>query len=300
MSLKDILPNRISNAVEQINYDLINEIRLRVNKPIVVNINNRNFYLTSDGPSNMYNLALYCNVSDIDYVISKVSDGSFYTINDEIVNGYVSYFGGIRIGIAGEVVTNSNMIKTIKNISSLNIRVPHQVKNCSLNTYSSLVNNNDVKSTLVISPPGAGKTTFIRDLVQQISKRLNKNILVLDERAEITGKNIFDMGNNVDVMLNCSKEYGFNAGIRSLKPEIIVTDEINLNTDLNILEQSLTCGCKIIATIHARNIQELQLKKEFKYIINNHLFERYVVLSNNCGVGTLEGVYNQNLDCICV
>ena len=83
--------------------------------------------------------------------------------NDEIINGYISYTGGIRIGVAGEVVTQNNIVKTIKNISSLNIRIPHQIKNCSLNTYSSLVSNNQIKSTLVVSSPGAGKTTYIRE-----------------------------------------------------------------------------------------------------------------------------------------
>ena len=72
-------------------------------------------------------------------------------IVDEIINGYISYTGGIRIGVAGEVVTQNNIVKTIKNISSLNIRIPHQIKNCSLKTYSSLVSNNQIKSTLVVS-----------------------------------------------------------------------------------------------------------------------------------------------------
>lgn len=301
MGLSDILPSKINYCLAEINVDMLNEIRLRVNKPIIVNLNTRSYYLTSNGLTNNWNEAVICENSDINYIINKVSDNSFYTINDEIINGYISYTGGIRIGVAGEVVTQNNIVKTIKNISSLNIRIPHQIKNCSLNTYSSLVINNQIKSTLVVSSPGAGKTTYIRDLVQQISKRLiDKSILILDERGEISGGGKFNLGNNVDVLLNCSKEYGMTNGIRSLKPDVIVTDEISLNNDLEVIENALTSGCKIIATIHAKDINELKMKKSFKEIINNQLFERYVVLSNNCGVGSLEGVYNQNLDCICV
>ena len=111
MGLSDILPSKINYCLAEINIDMLNEIRLRVNKPIIVNLNTRSYYLTSNGLSNNWNEAVICENSDINYIINKVSDNSFYTINDEIINGYISYTGGIRIGVAGEVVTQ-NMSRT--------------------------------------------------------------------------------------------------------------------------------------------------------------------------------------------
>ena len=198
-----------------------------------------------------------------------------------------------------EVVSVNGCIKTIKNISSLNFRFPHFIKNCSLNIYPYIVSNGNIKNTLIISPPGAGKTTYLRDLIYQISNRENLlNILVIDERNEITcvfdGENFIKL-KNIDVYSNCTKKFAFNNGIRSMKPDVIFTDEINIDKDLDDIENALTCGVKIISTIHAYNINDLKNKQSFFRIIDKRLFDRFVVLSNDNGVGTLDGIYNENL-----
>lgn len=297
--LKYILPEKIFFGINEIEPNILNEIRLRKNKPVIVNVNGKNFYLNENGLSTNATDALMCDGAYITDIIKKVSNNSLYSINDQLINGFINCGGGIRIGVAGEIVSENNHIKTIKNINSLNIRIPHIVKNCSLNYYSYLVKNSQVCSTLILSAPGAGKTTFLRDLIMQISKRNpSLNSLVVDERGEISGGNNINLGDNVDVYLNSTKQYAFENGIRSLKPDVIFTDEINFNNDLSIIENALTCGVKVVATIHAKDINDLKLKKNFNYILNNFLFERFIVLNNSCGPGTVEGIYNQNLNCI--
>ncbi len=297
--LKKILPQDLLVVLNNININSINEIRLRNKKPIMICVGGKFFMLSNNGLTNYMENAIICNSAHINHVINKVSNNSFYSVNDQIINGFVSFEGGIRIGVAGEIVVENNNIRTIKNINSLNIRIPHQVKNCSLNYYSYLVNGDDVYSTLIISKPGAGKTTFLRDFVLQISKRTkNNNILVVDERGEISGQNNIDLGNNVDVYTNCSKIFGFESGIRSLNPSVVVTDEVDFSTDLNIIETALTCGVKVVATMHANNIEDLKLKKEFKDILQKRMFSRFVVLNSCCGPGNVEGIYNENLSCI--
>lgn len=297
--LKEILPEKVFNGINEIEPMMLNEIRLRNNKPIMVNVSGKSFYLNEYGVSSNPENSLKCDAGFINDIIRKVSNNSLYSINDQIINGFISYEGGIRIGVAGEVVSEKNDIRTIKNINSLNIRIPHQIKNCSLNCYPFIVQNGVVNSSLIISSPGAGKTTFLRDLICQIGKRnLGVNILVADERGEIAGGNTLNLGDNVDVYCNCTKLYAFENGIRSLKPDIIVTDEINIERDLEVIENALTCGVKVIATIHAKNIHDLKLKKNFSYLLSNQMFERYIVLNSNCGPGTIEGIYNQNLNCI--
>lgn len=300
--LKNLLPNKIYEALSTINIKDICEIRIRKNSPITINISGTNKYLSNDGLSNCENNAIIASSSLINYIIQQSSNNALYTINDQLINGYISVKGGIRIGIAGEVVTVNNQIKTIKNITSLNIRIPHEVKNCSLNSYLYLVNGNNIFNTLILSPAGAGKTTFLRDFAYQLKLRhKNLNILIVDERNEITGisDGEYSLGaKNIDIYSNCTKSFAFENGIRSMKPDVILTDELNLDKDIDAIENAVTSGVKVIATIHANSIHDLKNKKQFKYILNNKMFNRFVVLSNNFGVGTLEGIFDENFNCV--
>lgn len=295
MVLKNILPFEIYECFKNVDFNNVSEVRLRVGSPIVV-LGSKKFYLCKDGLTIDKDLAIKVHSRLIEDILQIVSNSSLYTINDQLIQGYVTV-EGIRIGIAGELVEVNGVIKTIKNISSLNIRIPHLIRNCSLPIYNHLVNVKPY-NTLIISPPGAGKTTFLRDFIYQLnSKNSALNILIVDERSEITTLNNNYL-NGVDVYKNCSKDFAFNNGIRSMKPDIIITDEINLNKDIETIENAITSGVKVVATIHADSIVDLKNKKAFNDIINKQLFDRYVVLGFSNGVGTIEGVYNQSFRCI--
>lgn len=297
--LDNYLPQKISLALNKIPYNSLCELRLRGDSYVVANILGENYYLEDNKFSKQSDLAIKISTGELQSILHKISNNSLYTINDQMIEGYIPISGGIRVGVCGEVVSINDKIKTIKNISSLNFRFPHFIKNISLNIYPYIVRNGNIKSTLIISPPGAGKTTYLRDLIYQLSTKENLlNILVVDERQEIA--TIFD-GNsvkkldNIDICSNSSKSYGFTNGIRSMKPDVIFTDEINIEKDIDIIENALTSGVKVIATIHADSINDLKNKSSFRNILNKSLFERFVLLSNKNGVGTLEGVFDENL-----
>ena len=295
--IKELLPEKLNNCLKNVNLNTVNEIRMRLNSPVILNIKGEIFYLCENGTTKNENFAIITRQSNIDYVIQKLSNNSFYTINDQLINGYVTY-GAIRVGVCGDLVVVNDKIKTIKNISGLNIRVPHAIKNCSLPVYKLLVSNG-VKNTLIVSPPGAGKTTFIRDFAfQLINKEKGINVLIADERAEITGMMESDLLTGADVYKNCTKEYAFTCGIRSMKPDVIITDEIDVLKDSAVIENAMCSGVKVVATIHANDLNDLKNKVGFKDIINKRMFERYVVLNCDNGFGTIQGVYNENLRCI--
>lgn len=300
--LGNYLPKDVSIALDKVPYKSLCELRLRAEAPAVINILGENHYLCNDYISDSPKDAIQISNGQIQSILNKIANNSMYTVTDQLLEGYVTIPGGIRVGVCGELVQVSGKIKTLKNISSLNFRFPHFLRNCSLKIYPYIVTHSGVKSTLIISPPGAGKTTFIRDIIYQLSNREKLlNILVVDEREEISsiydGDKIFKL-NNVDVYTNSSKEFGFNNGIRSMKPDVIVTDEINIEKDISIIENALTCGVKVIATMHAGSTTDLKNKPSFKSILQKGLFERYVLLSNSDGIGTVDGVFDEYLNLI--
>ena len=300
--LENILPIELSKALNNIPYKNLCELRLRADDYVIVNILGENYYLCEDKLSMASINALRVSYGAINSILQRISNNSMYTINDDIINGFVTISGGIRVGICGEVVSIDGNVKTIKNISSLNFRFPHNIKNCSLNIYNYIVKNGNIYNTLILSKPGAGKTTYLRDIIYQIStKEKLKNILIIDERKELAS--IFDGDNinilkNIDVYSNSNKKFGFNNGIRSMRPDVIITDEISVDRDIDDIENAITSGVSVIATIHANNVEDLKNKPAFERILSHKLFDRYVVLSNNGGIGNCEGVYNENLICI--
>jgi len=298
----EILPERINRALDCLHQKGLREIRIRVGFPVIVDFG-ATFFLGETGLVDDPAKALSCEYQELQDAVFKACECSIYAHNEELKLGYVTLSGGQRVGICGELVFEDNHIKTLKNFSSINIRIPHQIKNCSLNGLPYLYGDGGFYNTLVLSPPGAGKTTFIRDLCCQLSNKfIAKNILVIDERGEIAicqnGKPQMEVGVTTDIYTHCTKAFGLENGIRTLTPEVIVMDELAKPSDIEALNYAIGAGVKILATAHASGIQEFLKRPYFKSLISEKVFERVVVLSTRNGAGTLEGIYNENQVCI--
>lgn len=296
--LKNYLNREIYTLITKtFSFNDITEIRLRSNENLIVVIKNKKYFLKDDDGN-------YVVVSKaiIDDFIKNASENSIYVYNESIKEGYIMLAKGIRVGISGYVVYNQDKVVTIKDIQSVNIRIPHIIKNCSLLAYDYLVDDN-IKNTLIISSPGSGKTTFIRDFVYQLYVHNNsKNILIADERNEICstikGETNINLGGFCDIYTNCSKEFAFKNGIRSMRPDLIITDEIDLDKDLKYIIQAINSGVSVVATIHAKDVNQLKKKKDFDEILDNKYFDRFVVLTSEEGPGTLTNIYDEKLNCI--
>jgi len=296
--LKEYLDKEINTAITKaFSYNDICEIRMRTNENIIIVVKNKKYYLKDDN-----NQFIKATQKMIENFILKASEFSIYAFNESITNGYITLPKGVRVGLTGNIVAEKDKIITIKEFQAINIRIPHFIKNCSLQAYEFLVDSN-VKNTLIISPPGCGKTTFIRDFVYQLFlHNISLNILIADERNEIasvvSGMPQINLGGFCDIYTNCSKSFAFKQGIRSMRPDVIITDELNIETDLPCIVEAINSGVNVVATIHANSIQQLQNKKGFENILNNKFFNRYVLLSSDNGPGTLNAIYNEKLECI--
>lgn len=293
--LNKILGEKIYNNLEKnVGLDKINEIRFRTNLPIMISSLGQVYYLGENGLTLSKNQSLFATKQMLEDIVYKASEFSIYSVNEEIKQGYIVLDAGERIGVAGSMVMDGNSVKTITNFTSINIRLPHIIKGCSLPVFEKLVGENEIYNTLIVSPPGQGKTTFLRDFAYQLSrKNYFYNLLVLDERGEIAGKNnILELGDFCDVLSFCSKKVGFLQGIRSMNPDIILTDELGESDDFDAVKFASNSGVKVVATIHASNLEQLKNKPNFPIISN--IFERYVLLSPNGKAGTIQGIYGKN------
>lgn len=292
----DIFCNEISKILNRINTNNLTEIRLRVDKPIVLYYGVVPYFLSESGLTTNISNSISINKQQLEDIVFRASNCAIYSVNEKLKRGYIVLADGTRLGICGDVIIENGNVTTISNFSSINIRIAHQIKNCSLDIYHHIVGQNDIKNTLIISPPGAGKTTLLRDLIYQISNNnIVTNITIIDERGEIAGDGM-DTGNYADVISFAPKSIAFEQAIRTMSPMVIATDELGSKIDCDALINAFNCGVKIFATIHGSSIEELKRKDFMRDILENSYFERYIVLSSKNGPGTIDGVYNQKFN----
>lgn len=241
-----LLSTDIYNAIfSRIREEEVCELRLRVGKAPCFSTGGR--YLAAD--------EIVVTRDDIEYTLGMATGHSVYAVNDSMARGFIVCPGGYRLGICGEGVMKNGKLFTVKNITSLCLRVPHQIKNCC-EKLSFILKN--IGNTLIISPPGMGKTTMLRECARLLSA--DKNVLVLDERGElipvIEGVVAVDTGLMCDVMSNIPKITAYETGVRTMRPDVIVTDEIFGADEVRAVRDVARCGIYVFASLHAKSVAE--------------------------------------------
>ena len=273
----DFLPENLRTYALLNQKDLF-EIRIRADKPITANIKGSFVMVTYK------NQPIIMNRSDIKNIIMNVCKNSVYAYNDTLTKGYVTS-GGIRIGIAGKIVREHGKIITINDFSSLCIRIPHEIKGCANGIFDVIYDalTGTVGSLLIVSPPGTGKTTVLRDLTRIVSLTTKKNILVIDEKDELYNVD-FDLGDTADVISGSDKRFGFYTAIRNLCPDIIVTDELTGESDVDGVVFAAKSGVTVFATVHGGSICDAESKSYLQKAFSAKCFDYAVFLerSNDC------------------
>lgn len=223
----------------------IQEIRIRVGRSILLKTRQADIIID-------YKI----NTNEILQILEKLCENSIYAYKNQICEGFLTVKGGHRIGITGTAVTEDNKVLNLKYVTSLNFRIAREVINCSNQLLKEIIDreNNSIYNTLIVSPPGKGKTTMLRDIIRNISNGVNaihfKGMTcgVVDERGEIAAmyKGIpqNDIGIRTDVIENISKARGMKMLIRSMAPEVIACDEIGSKEDIQAIRRSYDSRCK--------------------------------------------------------
>lgn len=264
----ELLPRRIANALNIFPHrHTLTEIRMRVGLPVYV------------GSLDGYELLSPTVVTreEINGVISSATGHSLYRHEEELRRGYLSYKGGMRIGVTGECVSEDNGVYALSHITSLCIRIPREIKTAAGKLKLDL---SKPQSIVIIGGVGSGKTTLIRDVLRQLSDSGN-NCLLIDERREISGMAngicSLDVGKRTDVLTGVDKNTAYEMVLRSMRPDIVFSDEIYSDVEIECLKSAVYQGIKFAVTIHGSDLSTLK-RGRFGDLIE--LADYYVVLSD--------------------
>ncbi len=285
------IPKRLRKYLSLVKLNQAEEIRLRRGRPLMIYFNDGGYFIDEHARlSKNETNAVIVEGTDINEAIELISESSLYAFEDCLRQGYITVCGGHRVGICGSAVLENGSISSQKNISSLNFRLSHEVTGVAEALIPHCIKDGHILNTLIISPPGCGKTTMLRDLIRLISQK-GYRVSIADERNEISavynGYTGYDLGYSSDVLEGASKSEAMLILLRTMSPQVIATDEIGLEEDINAVTKAISSGVAVIATVHSKSF--LTLKQAGISWINK--FNCFVTLSHRNGPGTIEEVY---------
>ncbi|WP_122628938.1 stage III sporulation protein AA [Lucifera butyrica] len=303
-SIYPVLPANLTAIFESVPSEILHrttEIRLRISQPLLLRSQSGDVMLGNCGqPVQERQQAYLCKPDDIHKSLLLMCQNSIYAFEEELRAGFLTLQGGHRVGVAGQVVFYEGRVKTFKCVSSLNIRLAREVTGCADLIFPYILAGKKILNSLIISPPRCGKTTILRDLARHISTgdaRYNfpgAQVGIVDERSEIAacvqGVPSVDLGERVDVLDGCLKAHGMLMLIRSMAPQVIITDELGREEDTEAICEAIHAGTSVITTVHGQSIEDILNRPYVGELIKRLYFHRYIILNDTPQPGTVKEI----------
>lgn len=276
------------------------EIRLRAEGALILYGTYGCGFINSDGRFSLIypKTPMVVTKQEIDATLSRMCSFSMHTYQQNLVDGYITLSGGHRVGICGTAVNEKSIIMSVREISSLNIRIAREVYGVSRKILDEVFYEH-VSSLIIAGPPSSGKTTLIRDMARELSGGFGccyRKVVIADERGEIAavkdGIPQNDIGLNSDVICGFPKGTAIMNALKSMSPEVIICDEVGTKDEIEAIEYGLNSGVKFILTVHASSYEELKRKKQIKMLLETGEFNNIVLLKYGRVPGVIEKIIN--------
>lgn len=284
----------------------LEEIRIRAGQPLMFLYGDGEYFLLADR-------AMLCSAceygyrmtrSDLEEMVGFLCNYSLYAYEEQLRMGYLTLRGGHRVGVAGAAALQQGKIVRLQHIYFLNIRIAREKKGCALPLIEAVRDANGIYNTLILSPPGVGKTTYLRDAIRILSQgdgtHAGMKVGVVDERSELgagyLGIPQNDLGPRTDVLEGAGKSEGIYMLLRSMSPQVIAVDELGAKDDFEAVTRAFHSGCRLIGTVHGEDIDSLQRICGFFSWSGKGEIGRFIVLGKDEKGQRSMQVYNSRME----